>query len=68
MWEHLKNKKVKIVLKIGNKIRVLYGVLVDGNQNFIVEKDPKGRVHFLKTANIERISEIREANAENSII
>jgi len=67
MWKRLKGKDVKIVLKNGDRAMVCFGRVVDANDSFLVEKDLKGKIHFLNVLNIERISEVKEEGSpENS--
>lgn len=63
MWKRLKGKDVKIVLKNGERVMVCFGTVVDANDSFLVEKDSHGKIHFLSTSSIERISEVREESS-----
>jgi len=67
MWKRLRGKKVKIVLKDGDRSYIHMGMVVDANDSFLVERDSHGKIHFLSTSSIERISEVsRESSLEKS--
>ena len=57
MWKRLNGKHCKIVLNDGNGVYIRYGTVIDANDSFIVEKDRFGKLHFLNTSSIERVSE-----------
>ena len=57
MWKKLRGKSCKIVMKDGNDVRIYFGTVVQANDSFVVEKDRFGRIHFLNTSSIERVSE-----------
>lgn len=59
MWSELKGKACKFVLKDGNDVYVYYGKVVWASDTFIAERDRFGRLHFLNTSSIERISEVK---------
>jgi hypothetical protein len=57
MWKRLNGKHCKIVSDDGHGAFVRYGTVIDANDSFIVSKDRFGKIHFLNTSSIERISE-----------
>jgi len=57
MWKMLRGKNCKIVLGDGESVVIYVGKVIDANDSFVVEKDRFGRIHFLNTSTIERISE-----------
>lgn len=60
MWERLKGKTCKFVLKDGGEVKVVWGTVVDANDSFIVSRDRFGRIHFVSTKIVERVHERKE--------
>lgn len=57
MWERLRGKYCKFVIRDGGEIYAVHGTVIDANSSFIVEKDRFGKLHFLSTEIIEKIHE-----------
>ena len=60
MFDELRGKPVKIVVKDGDQARVVFGRVVWASDTFLAEKDRYGKMHFLNMETILKISEVCE--------
>lgn len=66
VWNRLKGRQCKFVLKDGGRVQVFYGTVIDANDSFIVETDRYGRLYFLRVDLIEKICEVISSEVNQS--